>query len=93
MKLIFAIVGDEDGNKVMMELNRAGIILAKPYLVKTVIEGGALAEEYHPVRSYLTALPQWDGVERIEALFRRVTDDEQLLGWLHKWSSLWWHRR
>ncbi len=24
MKLIFAIVGDEDGNKVMMELNRAG---------------------------------------------------------------------
>lgn len=24
MKLIFAIVGDEDGNKVMIELNRAG---------------------------------------------------------------------
>ena len=72
-------------NRLVMELNRAGIILAKPYIVKTVIEGGTLAEEYHPVRSYLTTLPEWDGVERIEALFRRVTDDEQLLRWLRKW--------
>lgn len=72
-------------NRIVMELNRAGIILAKPYLVKTVIEGGTLAEEYHPVRSYLTTLPEWDGVERIEALFRRVTDEEQLLCWLRKW--------
>ena len=72
-------------NRILMDLNRAGIILAKPYLVKTVIEGGTLAEEYHPVRSYLTTLPEWDGVERIEALFRRVTDDEQLLRWLRKW--------
>ena len=72
-------------NRIVMELNRAGIILAKPYLVKTVIEGGTLAEEYHPVRSYLTTLPEWNGVERIEALFRRVTDDEQLLCWLRKW--------
>ena len=72
-------------NRILMELNRAGIILAKPYLVKTVIEGGALAEQYHPVRSYLEALPAWDGTERIEALFRRVTDDAQLLCWLRKW--------
>ena len=72
-------------NRIVMELNRAGIILAKPYLIKTVIEGGKLVEEYHPVRSYLTTLPEWDGVERIEALFRRVTDDEQLLCWLRKW--------
>ena len=72
-------------NRILMELNRAGIILAKPYLVKTVIEGGALAEHYHPVRSYLESLSAWDGTERIEALFRRVTDDEQLLRWLRKW--------
>ena len=72
-------------NRILMELNRAGIILAKPYLVKTVIEGGALAESYHPVRNYLESLPAWDGIERIEPLFRRVTDDEQLLRWLRKW--------
>ena len=72
-------------NRILMELNRSGIILAKPYLVKTVIEGGTLAEQYHPVRSYLQSLPAWDGTERIEELFRRVTDDAQLLRWLRKW--------
>ena len=72
-------------NRILMELNREGIILAKPYLVKTVIEGGTLATSYHPVRSYLESLPEWDGTGHIEALFRRVTDDEQLLVWLRKW--------
>ena len=72
-------------NRILMELNREGIILAKPYLVKTVIEGGTLAIPYHPVRSYLDSLPEWDGTGYIEALFRRVTNDEQLLVWLRKW--------
>ena len=72
-------------NRILMELNRVGIILAKPYLVKTVIEGGTLAIPYHPVRSYLDSLPEWDGTGHIEALFRRVTNDEQLLVWLRKW--------
>ena len=72
-------------NRILMELNREGIILAKPYLVKTVIEGGTLAALYHPVRSYLDSLPEWDGTGHIESLFRRVTDDEQLLVWLRKW--------
>ena len=72
-------------NRILMELNRSGIILAKPYLVKTVIEGGTLATPYHPVRSYLESLPEWDDAGHIEALFRRVTDDEQLLRWLRKW--------
>ena len=35
-------------NRLVMELNRAGIILAKPYLVKTVIEGGTLAWSITP---------------------------------------------
>ena len=72
-------------NRILMELNREGIILAKPYLVKTVIEGGTLAIPYHPVRSYLDSLPEWDGTGHIEALFRRITNDEQLLVWLRKW--------
>ena len=72
-------------NRILMELNRVGIILAKPYLVKTVIEGGTLAIPYHPVRSYLDSLPEWDGTGHIEALFRRITNDEQLLVWLRKW--------
>ena len=76
---------DEMGCRLLMEMNRAGIAVAKPYLVRTVVQGSMLAQRYHPVCSYLEALPAWDGVGRIEALFRRVTDDEQLLAWLRKW--------
>jgi predicted P-loop ATPase len=68
-----------------MEMNREGIAIAKPYLVRTVVHGGELAKSYHPVHSYLESLPEWDGTKRIEPLFRRVTDDDQLLAWLRKW--------
>lgn len=76
---------DEVGCRLLMEMNRAGIAVAKPYLVRTVVQGSMLAQRYHPVCSYLEALPAWDGVGHIEALFRRVTDDGQLLAWLRKW--------
>ena len=76
---------DELCCRMLMEMNRVGITVAKPYLVRTVVQGGALAQMYHPVCSYLENLPEWDGGGHIEALFRRVTEDEQLLAWLRKW--------
>ena len=71
--------------RLMMEMNHAGIGITKPYLVRTVLQGGELVKRYHPVYDYLENLPAWDGAPHIEALFRRVTDDERLLGWLRKW--------
>ena len=41
--------------------------------------------DFHPFTHYMKHLPQWDGTGHIEALFRRVTGDEQLLGWLRRW--------
>ena len=76
---------DELCCRLLMEMNREGIAIAKPYLVRTVVQGGALAKPYHPVLSYLESLPEWDGTKHIETLFRRVTNDEQLLAWLRKW--------
>ena len=76
---------DELCCRLLMEMNREGVAIAKPYLVRTVVQGGALAKPYHPVLSYLESLPEWDGTKHIETLFRRVTDDEQLLAWLRKW--------
>ncbi len=76
---------DEACCRLLMEMNRGGIAVAKPYLVRTVVQGGTLARMYHPVCSYLEKLPEWDGVGHVEALFRRVTDDERLLAWLRKW--------
>lgn len=71
--------------RLMMEMNRAGIGVSKPYMVKAAVQGGELVKRYHPVCDYLEHLPQWDGGAHIDALFRRVTDDERLLGWLRKW--------
>ncbi len=76
---------DELCSRLMMEMNREGIAITKAHLVRTVVQGSGLAQRYHPVCSYLESLPQWDGTGHIEALFRRVTDDEQLLGWLRRW--------
>ena len=76
---------DELCYRLMMEMNHEGIAITKSYLVRAVVQGGGLAQRYHPVCSYLESLPQWDGQGHIEALFRRITDDEQLLRWLRKW--------
>ena len=81
----WAKLDEETVYRLMMEMNHAGICITKPYLVRAVVQGGELMRMYHPVNDYLESLPQWDGTPHIEALFRRVTDDEQLLGWLRKW--------
>lgn len=69
----------------LMEMQHAGIGLSKPYLVRTVVRGHKQVAHYHPVCSYLDALPQWDGHDHIGDLFRRITHDEQLLLWLRRW--------
>ncbi len=69
----------------LMEMQHAGIGLTKPYLVRTVVRGDRGVERYHPVCDYLDALPEWDGSDHIDALFRRITHDEQQLLWLRRW--------
>ena len=69
----------------LMEMQHAGIGLTKPYLVRTVVRGDRGVERYHPVCDYLDALPKWDGNDHIDALFRRITHDEQQLLWLRRW--------
>lgn len=40
-------------------------IMAKPEMVRRVVDSSARANAFHPVRAYLNALPGWDGVSRI----------------------------
>ena len=42
----------------LMEMQHAGIGLSKPYLVRTVVRGYKQVPHYHPVCSYLDALPR-----------------------------------
>ena len=78
-------LNDELCCTLLMEMQHAGIGLNKPYLVRTVVRGHKGIPLYHPVCSYLDALPQWDGRDHIDALFRRITSDEQQLLWLRRW--------
>ena len=69
----------------LMEMQHAGIGLTKPYLVRTVVRGDKGVAHFHPVCSYLDTLPEWDGHDHIDTLFRRITHDEQQLLWLRRW--------
>lgn len=40
---------------------------------------------YHPFTDYLESLPRWDGVERIDKLAQRVSDNEIWRKSFHKW--------
>jgi len=42
-------------------------------------------ESYHPFDSYLQGLPEWDGVDRVEMLARRVSDGPVWVNGFHRW--------
>lgn len=41
--------------------------------------------EYHPFRLYMEELPGWDGTDRLEALARRVSDNQLWIKSFHTW--------
>lgn len=43
------------------------------------------APEYHPLKAYLEALPEWDGRDRVTETLRRVSDDALWLNFGHRW--------
>lgn len=42
-------------------------------------------EDYHPFTLYIKELPAWDGVERLEQLARRISDEEVWVKGFHRW--------
>ena len=49
-------------------------------------------EEYHPVKAWLDALPQWDGTDRLRPLMQRLTTDDTLVGYLCRWMLAFVHQ-
>ena len=41
--------------------------------------------DYHPIRHYMSALPAWDGVDRVTPLARRVSDNDLWVKGFHRW--------
>ncbi len=49
-------------------------------------------EEYHPVKAWFDALPQWDGTDRLLPLMQRLTTDAPLVGYLCRWMLAFVHQ-
>lgn len=41
--------------------------------------------DYHPMKDYMAGLPEWDGVDRVSRLARRVSHDALWVNGFHRW--------
>ena len=41
--------------------------------------------DFHPFLHYMANLPEWDGIDRVSELARRVSDEELWLNGFHRW--------
>lgn len=41
--------------------------------------------DYHPMKDYMLGLPEWDGVDRVAPLARRVSHDAMWVNGFHRW--------
>ena len=68
----------------LTDLQREGMEFWKIDGLRTAIESMHIAD-YHPVKHFFCSLPEWDGVDRIAPLMRRLTQDEVMVGYLSRW--------
>ena len=52
--------------------------------VKRFVESAEIPS-FHPFTAYMEQLPEWDGVDRVAPLARRVSDDEIWVKSFHRW--------
>lgn len=52
--------------------------------IKRYVESAEIPS-FHPFTSYMEHLPQWDGVDRVSPLARRVSDDTTWVNSFHRW--------
>lgn len=79
----FSPVGKRELNSFCLEAHAQGISCwdkdISRYLYSSCIAG------YHPFHLYLDELPDWDGVDRLEPLARRVSSDPVWIKGFHTW--------
>lgn len=60
-------------NTICLEAHEAGIACWDRDLSRCIYS--TRIAEYHPFRLYLDELPEWDGIDRVSALARRVSEN------------------
>ncbi len=80
---LFTGVNQRVLNGLCLELHRYGIDCwdrdVSRYINSTVIPA------YHPIQEYMKCLPQWDGIDRVTELAKRVSDKDVWIRGFHRW--------
>lgn len=79
----FQPVGQRELNSFCIEARKQGIDCWDRDVSRYVFSDSIL--EYHPFRLYMDELPDWDGIDRIDSLARRVSSVPLWVKCFHRW--------
>ena len=81
--ITFTPIGKRELNTFCMDAHEQGIACWDKDLNRYVFS--TYIPDYHPFRLFIEELPDWDGIDRLEALARRVSDNPLWVTSFHTW--------
>jgi len=79
----FTAITQREMNSLCIEARFAGIDCWDRDISRYI--HSAYIPSYHPFKEYMKGLPQWDGVNRVDALARRVSEGSLWVQGFHRW--------
>jgi predicted P-loop ATPase len=90
----YVVVTKREENTLVLEAQAAGVDCWNADVSRIV--HCSKVDEYHPFIQYFDSLPQWDGVDRVSSLARRISDNKVWVDFAcHRWMlaavAQWMH--
>ena len=82
-KEAFKVLDWRESNTLFIQLDKAGVKCTEHELMRYL--HSAYIPPYHPFQLYLDGLPEWDLVDRVTDLARRVSNDTYWIHCFHRW--------
>ena len=79
----FRVLDERERNTIFMKLKGEKLRCTFSGLLRYI--HSSLIEEYHPFKSFLDNLPQWDGRDHVSDLAARVSDNPLWIKGFHRW--------
>ena len=79
----FRVLDERERNTIFMKLKGEKLKCTFSGLLRYI--HSSLIEEYHPFKSFLDNLPQWDGRDLVSELAARVSDNPLWIKGFHRW--------
>lgn len=79
----FRVLDERERNTIFMKLKGEKLKCTFSGLLRYI--HSSLIEEYHPFKSFLDNLPQWDGRDHVSDLAARVSDNPLWIKGFHRW--------